>query len=59
MMTASSHGTQRDGTPITNTAVEALADEAEQGYDVDTLLSGGSPADLQGASPPRRSRRCG
>ena len=38
MMTTSSHGTHGDGTPITDTAVEALADEAEQGYDVDRLL---------------------
>ena len=43
MMTTSSHGTQRDGTPITDTAVEALADEAEQGYDVDRLLQRRQP----------------
>jgi predicted HicB family RNase H-like nuclease len=32
------HGHHNDGTPITDADVEAMADEAEQGYDVDTLL---------------------
>jgi hypothetical protein len=32
------HGTKTDGTPITDELVEAMADEAEQGYDVDDLL---------------------
>ena len=32
------HGHRKDGTPITDADVEAMADEAEQGYDVDTLL---------------------
>lgn len=41
------HGIRRDGTPITDETVEALADEAERGYDVDELLRrrrGGRPA---------------
>jgi hypothetical protein len=40
------HGHRKDGSPITDTDVEAMADEAEQGYDVDTLLRrrrGGRP----------------
>ena len=40
------HGHRKDGTPITDADVEAMADEAEQGYDVDTLLRrrrGGRP----------------
>ena len=32
------HGHHKDGTPVTDADVEAMADEAEQGYDVDTLL---------------------
>lgn len=41
------HGTTRDGAPITDETVEALADEAERGYDVDEILRrrrGGRPA---------------
>lgn len=40
------HGRHKDGTPITDADVEAMADEAERGYDVDTLLRrrpGGRP----------------
>ncbi len=40
------HGHHKDGTPITGADVEAMADEAEQGYDVNTLLRrrrGGRP----------------
>lgn len=40
------HGQHNDGTPITDTDIDALADEAERGYDVDTLLRrrrGGRP----------------
>jgi hypothetical protein len=39
------HGQHKDGTPITDTDIEAMADEAEQGYDADTLLRrrGGRP----------------
>lgn len=40
------HGKKEDGTPITDETVEALADEAEDGYDVDDILRrrGGRPA---------------
>jgi predicted HicB family RNase H-like nuclease len=40
------HGHCEDGTPISDADVEALADEAERGYDVDTILRrrrGGRP----------------
>lgn len=40
---SSNHGTQTDGTPITDQMVEEMADEAESGYDVDELLSRRSP----------------
>src|SRR5262249_7723497 len=44
--TGMNHGHHKDGTPITDADVEAMADEAEQGYDVDALLRrrrGGRP----------------
>lgn len=44
---AKTHGTKRDGTPITDEVIEGFADEAERGYDVDELRSrrpGGRPA---------------
>ena len=31
------HGKRKDGSPITDEMVERMADEAEQGYDVDEL----------------------
>lgn len=40
------HGTQADGTSITDEMVEVMADEAEAGYDVEELLArrrGGRP----------------
>ena len=40
------HGQHQDDMPITDTDIEAMADEAERGYDVDTLLRrrrGGRP----------------
>lgn len=39
------HGTSADGTSITDEAVEAMADEAEQGYDVEAIQRrrGGRP----------------
>jgi len=40
------HGHREDGTPITDADVEVMADEAEHGYDVETLLRrrpGGRP----------------
>ena len=32
------HGRKKNGTPITDDMIEALADEAEQGYDVEEIL---------------------
>ena len=32
------HGSKADGTPITDSMVEAMADEAEVGYDVEAIL---------------------
>ncbi len=39
------HGNKADGTPITNEMVEAMANHAERGYDVDELRRrrGGRP----------------
>lgn len=39
------HGTRADGTSITDEAVEAMADEAEQGFDVEEIQRrrGGRP----------------
>jgi hypothetical protein len=40
------HGQHDDGTPITDTDVEAMVDEAERGYDEDAVLRrrrGGRP----------------
>ena len=41
------YGQRKDGTPVTDTDVEAMADEAERGYDVDTILRRG-----RGGRPP-------
>ena len=40
------HGRKEDGTAITEAMVEAMADEAEAGYDVEEILRrrGGRPA---------------
>jgi predicted HicB family RNase H-like nuclease len=42
---SASHGTRADGTSIADEAVEAMADEAEQGYDVEAIQRrrGGRP----------------
>ena len=39
------HGHKKDGTPITDDMVEAMADEAEAGYDVEEIIGrrGGRP----------------
>ena len=40
------HGHRKEGTPITDADIEAMADEAERGYDVNTILRrrrGGRP----------------
>ena len=45
------HGQRKDGTPITDADVEAIAAEAERGYDVDTILRrrrGGGPRGIGG-----------
>jgi hypothetical protein len=42
-MMTTEHGTRADGTPITDAAVEAMADEAERGYDVEEILRRRSP----------------
>lgn len=52
MAMAKAHGKLKDGTPITHELVEALADEAEHGYDVDKLVrrrAAGRPA--MGSAP--------
>ncbi len=36
-MTPTPHGTKADGTPITDEMIEAMADEAERGYDVEEI----------------------
>lgn len=42
---SATHGARVDGTPITDEAVEAMADEAERGYDIDAIQRrrGGRP----------------
>jgi hypothetical protein len=37
------HGVREDGTPITDADIEAMADEAAQGYDVEEILRRRSP----------------
>ncbi|HLG66480.1 MAG TPA: ribbon-helix-helix protein, CopG family [Acidimicrobiales bacterium] len=47
------HGTRADGSPIADRDVEAMADEAEAGYDVEEILrrrQGGRPALGRGPS---------
>ncbi|WP_051147361.1 ribbon-helix-helix protein, CopG family [Glaciibacter superstes] len=44
---STTHGRTADGTPVTDAMIETLADEAEQGYDVEEILHrrrGGRPA---------------
>jgi Ribbon-helix-helix protein, copG family len=44
---STTHGSTADGTPITDEMVEAMADEAERGYDVEAVLRrrrGGRPS---------------
>jgi predicted HicB family RNase H-like nuclease len=43
---STNHGHTADGTPVTDEVVDAMADEAERGYDVDEILRrrrGGRP----------------
>lgn len=52
---AKDHGHKKDGTPITDEMVEAMADEAEAGYEVEEILKrragrppmGGAPASVE------------
>jgi predicted HicB family RNase H-like nuclease len=40
------HGSKKDGTPITDKMIEGMVDEAERGYNVDEILrkrQGGRP----------------
>ncbi len=45
MRMSNTHGTRADGTPITDEMIEAMADEAERGYDVERIRRrrGGRP----------------
>ena len=45
------NGTKADGTPITDEMIEEMADEAERGYDVESIRSrqGGRPS--MGSAP--------
>jgi predicted HicB family RNase H-like nuclease len=46
-MSMNEHGRRKDRTPITDADIEAMADEAQRGYDVEALLrrrrQGGRP----------------
>ena len=46
-----SNGTKADGTPITDEMIEEMADEAERGYDVESIRrsQGGRPS--MGSAP--------
>jgi Ribbon-helix-helix protein, copG family len=47
VIVAKTHGVKKDGTPITDETIEAMADEAERGYDTDEILrrrQGGRPS---------------
>lgn len=45
------HGRKSDGTPITDQTVEAMADEAEDGYDVDEMLRKRAGRPPMGSAP--------
>lgn len=45
------HGKKLDGTPITDEMIEAMADEAEAGYDVDQIIKRRSGRPSMGSSP--------
>lgn len=44
---AKNYGSNRDGTPITDAQIEAMADEAERGFDLEAIR-----ARRQGGRPP-------
>jgi len=50
MNMARTHGSKADGTPITDDMVEAMADEAERGYDLEHI-----PRRRRGGRPPMGS----
>ena len=52
------HGHKADGTPITDEMIEAMADEAERGYDVDEILRRRREAAPRWAQPPQPSSPC-
>ena len=45
------HGTMRDGTPITDSMVTTMADEAERGYDVEDVLRRRAGRPTMGVGP--------
>jgi len=45
------HGSTADGTPVTDQLVEAMADEAEHGYDVEKLLQRRRGRPVMGSAP--------
>ena len=51
MTVTKTHGTKKDGTPITDATIEALADEAEAGYDVTELRRRQVGRPSMGATP--------
>jgi len=56
---ATTHATRADGTPITDEMIEAMADEAERGYDVEKIRRrrGGRPPMGSAASSVEHSWR--
>jgi hypothetical protein len=44
------HGHKKDGTPITDEMVDAMADEAEAGYDVDEIIRRRTGRPLMGSA---------
>jgi predicted HicB family RNase H-like nuclease len=45
------HGHREDGTPVTDDDVEAMADEAEAGYDVEAVLRRRAGRPAMGSAP--------
>jgi hypothetical protein len=45
------HGRKKDGSVITDEAVDAMADEAEAGYDVEEIIHRRSGRPAMGAAP--------
>jgi len=53
------HGAKADGTPITDEMVEAMADEAERGYDVEQIRRRGGRPTMESAPSSVESVRLG